>query len=284
MAFLIINVWKFAQGLQLSLSWHSAGSSSSTAAAAVLRAQQQQLLQLTSHHHLLLLVLSSGLALTELRSLYVLYKYVCTKQHSGTILPSHDSAGDDDAGDAQAPWCYAGPAASAPRAAAADQRQQWCRGEWVRKQLWLLNLVAVVGSSSSPAWRYSPPSPPPPVAAVVVAVGLETVVNVVVQLGSAGHTAAAACAAPSIPLLLRAPRRPSILLQPQCRIQEDSCHSTAAARPLCRRRRRRAIGAACKLATRPTVEKNMPSYHLPICLRAARCGAVRRGCRYWISG
>ena len=124
MAFLIINVWKFAQGLQLSLSWHSAGSSSSTAAAAVLRAQQQQLLQLTSHHHLLLLVLSSGLALTELRSLYVLYKYVCTKQHSGTILPSHDSAGD-----AQAPWCYAGPAACAPRAAAADQRQQWCRGE-----------------------------------------------------------------------------------------------------------------------------------------------------------
>ena len=118
MAFLIINVWKFAQGLQLSLSWHSAGSSSSsTAAAAVLRAQQQQqqqLLQLTSHHHLLLLVLSSGLALTELRSLYVVYKYVCTKQHSGTILPSHDSAGDDDAGDAQAPWCYAGPAACAP--------------------------------------------------------------------------------------------------------------------------------------------------------------------------
>ena len=150
----------------------------------------------------------------------------------------------------------------------------------MRKQLWLLNLVAVVGSSSSPAWRYSPPSPPPPVAAVVVAVGLETVVNVVVQLGSAGHTAAAACAAPSIPLLLRAPRRPSTLLQPQCTIQEDSCHSTAAARPLCRRRRRRAIGAACKLATRPTVEKNMPSYHLPICLRAARCGAVRRGCRY----
>lgn len=149
----------------------------------------------------------------------------------------------------------------------------------MRKQLWLLNLVAVVGSSSSPAWRYSPPSPPPPVAAVVVAVGLETVVNVVVQLGSAGHTAAAACAAPSIPLLLRAPRRPSILLQPQCRIQEDSCHSTAAARPL-RHRRRRAIAAACKLATRPTVEKNMPSYHLPICLRAARCGAVRRGCRY----
>lgn len=117
-------------------------------------------------------------------------------------------------------------------------------------------------------------------AVVVVAVGLETVVNVVVQLGSAGHTAAAACAAPSIPLLLRAPRRPSTLLQPQCRIQEDSCHSTAAARPLCRRRRRRAIGAACKLATRPTVEKNMPSYHLPICLRAARCSAVRRGCRY----
>ena len=116
------------------------------------------------------------------------------------------------------------------------------------------------------------------VAAVVVAVGLETVVNVVVQLGSAGHTAAAACAAPSIPLLLRAPRRPSILLQPQCRIQEDSCHSTAAARPL--RHRRRAIAAACKLATRPTVEKNMPSYHLPICLRAVRCGAVRRGCRY----
>ena len=111
MAFLIINVWKFAQGLQLSLSWHSAGSSS-TAAAAVLRAQQQQLLQLTSHHHLLLLVLSSGLALTELRSLYVLYKYVCTKQHSGTILPSHESAG---AGDAQAPRCFARPAACAPR-------------------------------------------------------------------------------------------------------------------------------------------------------------------------
>ena len=46
------------------------------------------------------------------------------------------------------------------------------------------------------------------VAAVVVAVGLETVVNVVVQLGSAGHTAAAACGAPSISLLPRAPRRP----------------------------------------------------------------------------
>ena len=234
MAFLIINVWKFAQGLQLSLSWHSAGSSSSTAAAAVLRAQQQQqLLQLTSHHHLLLLVLSSGLALTELRSLYVLYKYVCTKQHSGTILPSHDSAG---AGDAQAPRCFARPAACAPRrrrptpavvpwrvsaeAALAPQSRRRRR------------FVVVAGVASLAA-----------VAAVVVAVGLETVVNVVVQLGSAGHTAAAACAAPSIPLLLRAPRRPSILLQPQCRIQEDSCHSTAAARPL--RHRRRAIAAAC---------------------------------------
>ena len=71
--------------------------------------------------------------------------------------------------------------------------------------------ISSPSSSSSPAWRHSPPS----LAAVVVAVGLETVVNVVVQLGSAGHTAAAACAAPSIPL------------QPQCRIQEDSCHSTA---------------------------------------------------------
>ena len=130
----------------------------------------------------------------------------------------------------------------------------------MRKQLWLLNLVAVVVVAGVASLAAA-------VAAVVVAVGLETVVNVVVQLGSAGHTAAAARAAPSIPL------------QPQCRIQEDSCHSTAAARPL-RHRRRRAIAAACKLATRPTVEKNMPSYHLPICLRAARCSAVRRGCRY----
>ena len=136
----------------------------------------------------------------------------------------------------------------------------------MRKQLWLLNLVAVVVVAGVASLAAA-------VAAVVVAVGLETVVNVVVQLGSAGHTAAAACAAPSIPLLLRAPRRPSILLQPQCRIQEDSCHSTAAARLLRHRHRRPAIAAACKLATRPTVEKNMPSYHLPICLRAA-CGAA----------
>ena len=113
----------------------------------------------------------------------------------------------------------------------------------MRKQLWLLNLVAVVVVVAGVASLAA-------VAAVVVAVGLETVVNVVVQLGSAGHTTAAARAAPSIPL------------QPQCRIQEDSCHSTA---------------AACKLATRPTVEKNMPSYHLPICLSAARlgCSAAR---------
>ena len=128
----------------------------------------------------------------------------------------------------------------------------------MRKQLWLLNLVVVVVAGVASLAAVA--------AVVVVAVGLETVVNVVVQLGSAGHTAAAVCAAPSIPL------------QPQCRIQEDSCHSTAAARPL--RHRRRAIAAACKLATRPTVEKNMPSYHLPICLRAARCSAVRRGGRY----
>ena len=64
--------------------------------------------------------------------------------------------------------------------------------------------ISSPSSSSSPAWRHSPPS----LAAVVVAVGLETVVNVVVQLGSAGHTAAAACAAPSTPLPPRAPRRP----------------------------------------------------------------------------
>ena len=121
----------------------------------------------------------------------------------------------------------------------------------MRKQLWLLNLVAVVAGVVAGVASLAAA-----VAAVVVAVGLETVVNVVVQLGSAGHTAAAACAALSIPLLLRALRRLSILLQPQCRIQEDSCHSTAAARPLRHRhRRRRAIAAACKLATRPTVEK-----------------------------
>ena len=161
----------------------------------------------------------------------------------------------DDAGDAQAPWCYAGPAACAPPPR---------RRPTPAVVPWRVSAEAALAPQSRRRRRF-----------VVVAVGLETVVNVVVQLGSAGHTAAAACAAPSIPLLLRAPRRPSILLQPQCRIQEDSCHSTAAARPLCRRRRRRAIGAACKLATRPTVEKNMPSYHLPICLRAARCSAAR---------
>ena len=221
-------MWKFAQGSQLSLSWHSAGSSSSssTAAAAVLRAQhqQQQLLQLTSHHHLLLLVLSSGLALTRTEKLYVVY--VSTKQHSGTImLPPHDKDGDSD--DAQAPWCYAGPAACAPppppppAAASSGAVKSECGSSFG-------SSISSPSSSpsSSPAWRNLPPRA---VAAVVVAVGLETVVNVVVQLGSAGHTAAAAARA-----------APSILLQPRCRIQEDSCHSTAAAaRPLRRTPRRR---------------------------------------------
>ena len=266
---------RFAAQSQLALSWqqqqHCCGSSTKGTAAAAAAAADQPSSSPSSCAQLWL-----GTDWAE--KFYVVYSMYVP---SSTLAPYYRRTTAPAPATRRHRGALRGPLPA--RRAAGDQRQQWCRGEWVRKQLWLLNLVAVVGSSSSPAWRHSPP--PVAVAAVVVgAVGLETVVNVVVQLGSAGHTAAAACAAPSIPLLLRAPRRPSILLQPQCRIQEDSCHSTAAARPLCRRRRRRAIGAACKLATRPTVEKNMPSYHLPICLRAARCGAVRRGCRYWISG
>ena len=121
MAFLIINVWKFAQGLQLSLSWHSAGSSSSsTAAAAVLRAQQQQLLQLTSHHHLLLLVLSSGLALTE--NLYVVYSMYVP---SSTLAPYHRRTTAPATRRHRVVLC----GARCLRATGVDQRHQWCRGE-----------------------------------------------------------------------------------------------------------------------------------------------------------
>ena len=97
-------------------------------------------------------------------------------------------------------WCYAGPAACAPLAstnATSGAVESECGSSFG-------SSISSPSSSSSPAWRHSPPS----LAAVVVAVGLETVVNVVVQLGSAGHTAAAACAAPSTPLPPRAPRRP----------------------------------------------------------------------------